>query len=285
MAENIVVNGVTYNGVDSIAMQNTEGQAVGFYPDAVRYNAQALTEAQKAQARKNIGAQAELTPADQEAIVQQVIAALGTPVFGRVDADNNIILTGELADGTYNLKYEDADGTVTEIGTLVQSPDAPNYTNWIPLATDASGNVLNGTGYQEGVRLSASSGTVSAIANPSAINATFLTGFIPIKQGDIIRLKNCWIDPAENIGDEGPYGHRTWALSVALFTSMSNTAPDATAPWNSVDDSSNVFVTATVANDGLIYEFKIKQNHKYMRVSLGGPDPSKAILTINEPIE
>ena len=68
------------------------------------------------------------TPADQEAIVQQVIAALGTPVFGRVDENNNIILTGELAEGVYTLKYEDADGDVTEIGTL-------NHTN-IPEPTN-----------------------------------------------------------------------------------------------------------------------------------------------------
>jgi hypothetical protein len=58
------------------------------------------------------------TAADQESMVQDVIAALGTPVFGRVDADNNIILTGELVDGTYTLKYEDADGNTIEIGTL-----------------------------------------------------------------------------------------------------------------------------------------------------------------------
>lgn len=61
------------------------------------------------------------TEADQEDIVQQVITALGTPVFGRVDEDNNIILTGELAEGVYTLKYEDADGNVTEIGTLNHS--------------------------------------------------------------------------------------------------------------------------------------------------------------------
>ena len=57
MAENLVVNGVVYNGVDSISMQNENGEKVPFYPDAVRYNAQTLTEEQKAQARANIGAQ------------------------------------------------------------------------------------------------------------------------------------------------------------------------------------------------------------------------------------
>lgn len=59
------------------------------------------------------------TDSDQEDIVQQVITALGTPVFGTVDAENNIILTGELADGTYALKYEDAEGNKTDVGSIV----------------------------------------------------------------------------------------------------------------------------------------------------------------------
>ena len=66
------------------------------------------------------------TPAEQEAIVQQVIAALGTPVFGTVDADKNIILTGNLADGTYTIKYEDAEGNLTEIGTIEVGEKMPD---------------------------------------------------------------------------------------------------------------------------------------------------------------
>ena len=70
------------------------------------------------------------TQADQESIVQQVITALGTPVFGRVDADNNIILTGELTDGVYTLKYKDEEGEITEIGTLNHNyVPLPTYTN------------------------------------------------------------------------------------------------------------------------------------------------------------
>lgn len=235
MSENLVVNDVTYPGVDALMMVNEKGEQVPFYPDAVRYNQQTLTEEQKAQARENVGAlssgdvssvlqQAKdsgdfkgdtgrrgtgllpvttapsayttavngLTPAyrialstvksqasatevfagdtvrysyyhypviyvdssyvycgarvsirgetgaagttpvkgtdywtlaDQEAIVQQVITALGTPVFGRVDADNNIILTGTLGEGTYTFKYEDAEGNVTTIGTITNEPE------------------------------------------------------------------------------------------------------------------------------------------------------------------
>lgn len=189
MAENIVVNGVTYNGVDSIAMQNTEGQAVGFYPDAVRYSAQTLTEAQKTQARANIGAISEVdipkkgvdywTEADQEAIVQQVIAALGTPVFGRVDADKNIILTGELVDGNYTVKYEAADGSVTVIGNLTQGV---TYTNVLALATDASGNVFNGVGYADGYRFGGYTGNVSQ--DTSGTDGYFVTGYIPYTTAD-----------------------------------------------------------------------------------------------------
>lgn len=90
---------------------------------------QSLTAAQKQQARVNIGAISEVdvpkkgvdyfTPADQEAIVQQVISALGTPVYGRVDADKHIILSTEhLADGTYTLMQENDDGTLTQLCVL-----------------------------------------------------------------------------------------------------------------------------------------------------------------------
>lgn len=56
MAENLVVNEVTYPDVEAIAMTNDNGEKVAFYPDAVRYKSQALTDTQKAQARTNIGA-------------------------------------------------------------------------------------------------------------------------------------------------------------------------------------------------------------------------------------
>lgn len=58
------------------------------------------------------------TEEDQESIVQQVIDALGTPVFGTVSEDNVITLSGALVDGTYTVKYEDGTGNVTTIGTL-----------------------------------------------------------------------------------------------------------------------------------------------------------------------
>lgn len=128
------------------------------------------------------------TPADQEAVVQQVIAALGTPVFGRVDADNNIILTGELADGTYTIKYEDGEGNVTEIGT---AKIGSSYINQITISTDIDGSVYNGKGWIENKRI-ASSGTLSDVGS---YGYTGVTGFIPIADGDIIRTSANIVDP------------------------------------------------------------------------------------------
>lgn len=59
-----------------------------------------------------------LTETDQEAIVQQVVIAMGMPVVGTVDVNNNIILTGQLREGTYSIMYEYADGTLINVGTI-----------------------------------------------------------------------------------------------------------------------------------------------------------------------
>ena len=56
MSENITVNDVTYPEVKTVSMVNENGEEVLFYPDAVRYNEQELTDEQKTQARENIGA-------------------------------------------------------------------------------------------------------------------------------------------------------------------------------------------------------------------------------------
>lgn len=116
------------------------------------------------------------TEADQEDIVRQVIFALGTPVFGRVDADNVIILTGELADGTYTLKYENAAGSAITIGTISITPK-PNYTNVLPLAINSDGTPYNGgQGWKQGYRINSACEEVGA--------TTSVTGFIPATVAD-----------------------------------------------------------------------------------------------------
>lgn len=61
-----------------------------------------------------------LTEADKSEIAALVIDMLGgNPIFGIVDEDNNIIVSGDLPDGTYSVKYEMEDGSKVNIGNLV----------------------------------------------------------------------------------------------------------------------------------------------------------------------
>ena len=65
----------------------------------------------------------------------------------------------------------------------VIDPSAPSYTNLLPSATDTDGSVYNGVGWKKGYRL----GSDGA---PSVQNDSYLTGFIPVKFGDVVHLKN-----------------------------------------------------------------------------------------------
>lgn len=236
------------------------------------------------------------TDADQESIVQDVIAALGTPVFGRVDAENNIILTGALADGTYTLKYEDAEGKLTEIGVLSMA----SYTNQIPISTDTDGSIYNGVGYKEKTRGN-SSGVPADLDNPDASNPAFFTGFIPCKQGDRIRLKNCYIYAT---GDDATatYGGAPFGLRSGLYNSSK--AKIAVESWGNLNGNSTAnmqdkFTDYTrvtengapaTGTDGRIYEFTVAYaGTAYIRLVLAadrdnGYTPGDAIVTVNEPI-
>ncbi len=67
-----------------------------------------------------------LTETDKAAIVTEVLTTLGgVPMFGYVNDDNTIIVSGHLQSGEYVVKYEMEDGTVVDIGALTLSNDAP----------------------------------------------------------------------------------------------------------------------------------------------------------------
>lgn len=122
--------------------------------------------------------------ADPDTIVQMVLDELGASVIGTVDSDNNIILTGDLASGTYTLKYENEDGTRTEIGTVeVGSTDEGGddtgdvtYTN---LADPSSAD------WYTDKRLNSSHAVVDA---DTGLGNT-VTNFVACKAGDTIRVK------------------------------------------------------------------------------------------------
>lgn len=57
------------------------------------------------------------------------------------------------------------------------------YTNVLPAATDTDGSIYNEVGWKAGYRLT-SSGALEAL------NASYVTGFIPVKKNDVIRFKD-----------------------------------------------------------------------------------------------
>lgn len=280
MSENVVINGVAYNGVDSLALTRADGTVVTFYPDAVRYVTQTLTEAQKAQARKNIGAQAELTAADQESIVQQVITALGTPVFGRVEEGNKITLSTEhLADGTYYFGYEDKDGNWVEIGTLNHTvvPE-PTYTNAFTLAIDSNKQPYNGgKGWKDGYRLNSS-------ATESQDAAADVTGFIPVLWGDTLYLRDISMPTSGNsLGKNYIYVYdASFANIGAYFRGDSSMASAISKGGITVGADGNV---SSIKLDGTTFDSTPSgsMNTRYVRFSCD-QITDDSLITINVPI-
>lgn len=171
MAENIVVNGVTYNGVDSMEMRNTAGQSVVFYPDAVRFNPQTLTDAQKAQARTNIGVDTYV--AEELAKRGQLAPEYANSIEECTDTSKMYVLP----DG-FIYAYTK---TVVEGG--------PNFTNLLPTAIGTDGQPFEGgKGYKENYRLNSSKVEVE-------FTGCCCTGYIPHPTGGIftggtLRFKN-----------------------------------------------------------------------------------------------
>lgn len=74
-------------------------------------------------------------------------------------------------------------GVDREFDYTVIDPSAPSYTNMLPSATDTDGSVYNDVGYAVGQKLT-STGATEEYAG------VYLTGFIPVSLGDVVRLKN-----------------------------------------------------------------------------------------------
>ena len=85
MAQDITINGTTYPAVEAVATRDSTGSTVMFYPDAVRYVEQDLTESQKEQARVNIGAAEQGMPdyvqTEAENVLSRVMATQGSRTF------------------------------------------------------------------------------------------------------------------------------------------------------------------------------------------------------------
>lgn len=145
--------------------------------------------------------------------------------------------------------------------------ETENYTNQIPISVDTSGNVYNTIGYKSDTRLN-SSGTETTLAG------TAVTGFIPVKLNDVIRLKNIAMTTADSSGN---YIH-IYNSSFAKVAGCKSSQLSNNAYWcgdQVFDDSGNL--TSFKISDGSL-------GATYLRISCKGLDEN-SIITVNEAIE
>ena len=219
------------------------------------------------------------TAVDQESLIQQILTVMGMHIVGVVDANNNIVLTGKLTDGLYTLKYEDAEGKTTVIGTI---DTRPGYTNMLLLAVDENGDPYNGgQGWKANTRLS-SSGAEST----SSATGMECTGFIPFKKGDVIRFRNITMNKNSanttrcyfNQYDENKAMLKTQIVS-AFYTAIKNGEV-------LVDDEDNIIQidTGDMGDENSSAEYPIYTNAAYFRISADEIN-ADSIITINQEID
>lgn len=160
-----------------------------------------LTESDKADIANTVGENYK------GAIAQLLIEELqGLPVFGVVDENNAVTVTSLLPDGTYKLKYENDDGTTTEIGIITVGDGGDEVITYeVDIAS---------VGYTDNARWSTTDGTIRTGATGTvAINTIPFTR--ESGQTMTITLSGItWVDTAANtaqilllIGDSFTSGH------------------------------------------------------------------------------
>lgn len=138
----------------------------------------------------------------------------------------------------------------------------PDYTNLIPFSTDTDGSVFNGTGYIADKTLR-SDGSLGD--NPG----TFVSGFIPVKKGDIIRVK-----------DTSQPGFES-SLMFCLYSANQATA---TGIGKSAGYLNTVYGSSTIEGNVLTWDtssigYYPWTNFAYLRVTTFS---ANAIVTVNE---
>lgn len=168
----------------------------------------------------------------------------------------------------YALTDEDKE----EIASIAQSgivetveTEIPAYTNQIPTSTDTIGDVYNGSGIGPG--LLRSDGSVDSSTS------LYVTGFIPCKKGDVIRVQ-----------DPGSASFNT-KVQFALYESRVDSAANVGKIVSTIQ-SNSVYGTVSISGDTVTWDtstvgYYFWDNFSYARFTVSSPD---AIVTINQEI-
>ena len=144
--------------------------------------------------------------------------------------------------------------------------ELPTYVNQIPISQDVSGGVFNGIGYKPN--------SVIAMDGSLSSGTSFVSGFIPVKKGDIIRVK----DPSSSNFSTG--------LVFALYNAKKETGSNVGRYINTMQ-SSAYYGSLTITGDTLTWDtssigYYFWREFAYLRVTTNSAD---SIVTINQEIK
>lgn len=175
-----------------------------------------------------------------------------------------------------------ANVTGTVVITVSAVKKVSGYTNLVPTSTDVDGSVYNGTGYKDNARLS-SSGGVSGTAQ----NGSVVTGFIPFKNTDVIRMKGAtWAhrngehyyfslySSGKTLISKGYTSAEAWTGDAAYQTQLQVT----------YDAATGVTTFQIIDPSGITGDLRVAaQNAAYLRINAYGKG-ADLIVTVNEEI-
>jgi hypothetical protein len=193
----------------------------------------------------------------------------GDDVFGYVDENNVVVLNGNLPSGAYTIKYEMADGSLIDIGSLVLDNNVYySITNNLTNCTtnNTALQVIEGESYS--ATISANSGyelksvTVTMGGSPVSVSGGIIN--IPNVTGDIVitavaektvvtptNLLPLSVDANGNDykGDNGEDGYRTgYKLSTSSGTEKANTSnPACVSGYFSINNSTDTIRIKNIA--------------------------------------
>ena len=160
--------------------------------------------------------------------------------------------------------------------TVVTEESVLAYTNQIPISTDTDGSIYNSVGYRESYRIRS---TGMPASSTETVGPHFVTGFIPVKPGDIIRFYNAYVEGESGALNTCAYDSNKEYTNRYIFT-----------PFALANHSSSTFQTLFAeynynTEEQRLYSFKLKGDFQeaYLRFTLIG-EAKDAIITINEEV-
>lgn len=203
---------------------------------------------------------------------QQVV--FGESVFDLTNGTTDIDISA--ITGEYNIKltaygYSNNGNNGYMTATKVWLTCGEYSTNLLASATDTDGSIYNGTGYASGYRLN-SSGVAETYSG------MYLTGFIPISLGDVVRLKDVTWQYGVSSGITSNNQRICFYDASKTFLGLAN-GTGAGGSLAGVKNENNIWTQFTVKS----FRGVTLDNVAYFRLCCAGIS-SDSIITVNEEI-